>query len=130
MTFANLIADGATGLASRLTGRLTLSATAALQSFLQVCFVDSFNMFHVNHLSKNFGYYSTIPFKFKEISRFFEEKIFRRRLNPADVPKNVNNYSDRHNVAQINVQVTHKETNFTTARHNPKIHHNPRDNAN
>ena len=47
LTFANLIADGAAGLARTLTRGLALAATAFRQRGLKIRFVDSLNMFHI-----------------------------------------------------------------------------------
>lgn len=46
LTFTDLIADGATGFASGLTGGLAFSATAFCQRGLKSRFVDGFNVFH------------------------------------------------------------------------------------
>ena len=47
LPFADLIADGATGFASGLTGGLAFAATALCQRGLKVRFVDCLNVFHV-----------------------------------------------------------------------------------
>ena len=47
LTFTNLIADGAAGLARTLTGGLALAATAFRKRGLKIRFVDSLNMFHI-----------------------------------------------------------------------------------
>jgi len=47
-----LIADRATCLASRLTRRLALAATAALDAFAHFGFVDCFDVFQRNRLQK------------------------------------------------------------------------------
>jgi hypothetical protein len=45
--FTNLIADGATGLASGLAGSLALAAAAFFDCLLKIGLVDSLNVFHV-----------------------------------------------------------------------------------
>ena len=47
LTFANLVADGATGFARRLTRRLTLAATALLNRGLKIRLVNCLDVFHV-----------------------------------------------------------------------------------
>ena len=46
LTFANLITDGATGLASTLAGSLTFAATAFFERVLQIRLVDCLDVFH------------------------------------------------------------------------------------
>ena len=47
LTFANLIADGATGLARALARGLTLSATARFARLLEIRLVNRLDVFHV-----------------------------------------------------------------------------------
>jgi len=53
LTFANLIADGATSFASGLAGGLALAAAAFLQRVLQSGLVNGFNVFHLVSAPKN-----------------------------------------------------------------------------
>ena len=53
LTFANLIADGATCLASGLAGGLALAAAAFFQRILQSGLVNGFNVFHLLSAPKN-----------------------------------------------------------------------------
>ena len=52
--FANLVANGARSLASGLAGSRALAAATGTQSFVQHCFINSFDVFtHNDYLQKN-----------------------------------------------------------------------------
>jgi len=52
--FANLVANGAGSFASGLAGSRTLAAATGTQSFVQHCFINSFDVFtHNDYLQKN-----------------------------------------------------------------------------